>query len=320
MSPASNGLNPLRQIEFGLGTWQWGDRFMWNYGQGYGAADWRAAFDASLAAGVTLFDTAEVYGMGRSEKYLGQFLRTAKTTAPVVATKFFPFPWRLGQRALARALRGSLRRLGLPAVDIYQIHWPFPPVAIETWMEALADAVDARLIRAAGISNYNSAQTRQAYAALTQRGVRLASNQVPFSLLDRRIEHNGLLALCQELDIRVIAYSPLAQGLLGGTYTAENPPPGLRGWRYAQVLRRLEPLVQALREAGEAHGGKTPAQVALNWCLCKGTLPIPGAKNAQQAEQNSGALGWRLTRTEVARLDQLSDQVTHTPSGIPARA
>ncbi len=305
----ANGSNPLRQIEFGLGTWQWGDQFMWNYGRGYGEADVRAAFEASRTAGVTLFDTAEVYGLGRSEKFLGQFLRSAPTPV-LVATKFFPFPWRWNKGALLRALRGSLERLGLPAVDLYQIHWPFPPVAIETWMDALADAAQAKLIRAAGVSNYNPAQTRRAYAALKQRGLPLASNQVPYSLLDRRIEHTGLLALCQELDIRVIAYSPLAQGLLTGKYTPQSPPPGLRGPRYARLLNRLEPLTQALREIGAAHNGKTPAQVALNWCVCKGTLPIPGAKNARQAEQNAGAAGWRLTRAEVARLDQLSDEVT----------
>lgn len=309
MTFSANGGNPLRKFELGLGTWQWGDQFMWNYGRGYGAADLRAAFDVSQAAGLTLFDTAEVYGLGRSERYLGQFLRAAP--APVfIATKFFPFPWRLGRGALARALRGSLARLDVPAVDLYQIHWPFPPVAIETWMDALADAAAAGLIRAAGVSNYDPAQTRRAYTALKQRGLPLVSNQVPFNLLDRRIEQSGLLALCQELDIRVIAYSPLAQGLLTGKYTPQTPPPGLRGWRYARRLARIEPLLQALREIGEAHHGRTPAQVALNWCLCKGTLPIPGAKNARQAEQNAGARGWRLTRAEVARLDQLSDQVT----------
>jgi aryl-alcohol dehydrogenase-like predicted oxidoreductase len=305
----ANGSNPLRQIEVGLGTWQWGDQFMWNYGRGYGEADLRAAFDTSQSAGIILFDTAEVYGLGRSEKYLGQFLRAAPAPA-LVATKFFPFPWRWSKGALPRALRGSLARLGRPAVDLYQIHWPFPPVAIETWMDALADAAEAGLIRAAGVSNYNPAQTRRAYTALQQRGLPLASNQVPFSLLDRRIEHNGLLALCQELDVRVIAYSPLAQGLLTGKYTPQKPPPGLRGARYAGLLQRMEPLIQALREIGAAHNGKAPAQVALNWCLCKGALPIPGAKNARQAEQNASATGWRLTRAEVARLDQVSDQVT----------
>lgn len=299
--------NPLKHVELGVGTWQWGDQFLWRFGQGYNAQDLRAAFDASLATGLQFFDTAEVYGLGRSERFLGQFLKTTRDH-PLIATKFFPFPWRLTKGALTGALRQSLARLELKAIDLYQIHWPLPPLAIETWMDALADAAQTGLIRAAGVSNYDPAQTRRAYMALKGRGVPLASNQVRFNLLDRRIEHSGLLALCQELDIRVIAYSPLAQGLLTGKYSPGTPPPGLRGRRAAAQLQRSAPLIEALRAIGAVHNGKTPAQVALNWCVCKGTLPIPGAKNAGQAAQNAGAVGWRLTRAEVAQLDTLSDQ------------
>lgn len=308
----TNPHNLLDGLDFGLGTWQWGDQFYWNYGQGYAEADLRAAFEASLAAGVTLFDTAEVYGQGHSERFLGRFTREAQSAGrPVmIATKFMPFPWRLSKRALKNALRASLERLGLPSVDLYQMHWPFPPVSIETWMDALADEVHNGRVRAAGVSNYNIDQTRRAHAALKQRGVPLASNQVPYSLLDRRVEKNGLLALCQQLGVRVIAYSPLAQGLLTGKYTPAHPPPGLRRGRYGRRLAKIDPLIQLLRQIGEQHGdatgAKSPAQVALNWTICKGALPIPGAKNAAQAQHNMGALGWRLTDDEVARLDELS--------------
>ena len=131
-----------------------------------------------------------------------------------------------------RALRHSLDRLGLESVDLYQMHWPFPPVSIDTWMDAMADAVQAGLIRAVGVSNYNAEQTRRAHDALAKRGVPLASNQVDYSLLQRKPETNGLLALCKQLNVTLIAYSPLAQGLLTGKYTPQNPPPGLRGRRY----------------------------------------------------------------------------------------
>lgn len=299
--------NPLHHFQLGLGTWQWGDRFFWNYGQGYAAAELKDSFDVSVAAGIKLFDTAEVYGQGRSERFLARFKDGHK---PYIATKFMPLPWRLTKGQLHNALRGSLQRLELETVDLYQMHWPFPPVSIETWMDAMAEAVEARLVRAVGVSNYNIEQTRRAFSALKQRGLPLVSNQVPYSLLNRRNEHNGLLALCQELDIRFIAYSPLEQGLLTGKYTPENPPPGIRKQRYQNLLARIQPLVAALRDIGEAHGGKTPAQVALNWCIAKGALPIPGAKNARQAEQNAGALGWRLTREAVTRLDETSGRVT----------
>jgi aryl-alcohol dehydrogenase-like predicted oxidoreductase len=305
--------NPLHHIQLGLGTWQWGDRFFWNYGQGYAEAELKESFDVTVAAGITLFDTAEVYGQGRSEKFLAQFLQQARFRngqQPYIATKFMPLPWRLTKGQFRSALRGSLRRLDAGSVDLYQMHWPFPPVSIEAWMEAMTEAVEAGLVRAVGVSNYSSEQTRRAYSTLKQRGLPLVSNQVPYSLLNRRNEHNGLLALCQELDIRFIAYSPLEQGLLTGKYTPENPPPGLRKRRYQNLLTRIQPLVTVLREIGEAHGGKMPAQVALNWCIAKGALPIPGAKNPRQAEQNAGALGWRLTREEATRLDEVSDKVT----------
>jgi aryl-alcohol dehydrogenase-like predicted oxidoreductase len=297
----------LDDLEIGIGTWQWGDQWMWGYGGNYAAADVRAAFDACLAGGHNFFDTAEIYGQGRSERLLGQFARAAGQPV-VIATKFFPFPWRLGQGRLRSALRHSLDRLGVERVDLYQIHFPLPPVTIETWMAALADAVEAGLVGEVGVSNYNPAQLRRAYAALSQRGVKLASNQVQYSLLNRAPERTGLAALCRELDVRLIAYSPLAQGILSGKYQPNQPPPGVRGRRYNRAyLARVQPLLALLRERGEAHGGKTPGQVALNWLIGKGALPIPGVKNARQAEENLGAAGWQLTEAEILALDAASD-------------
>ncbi len=300
------GTTDLRITPLGIGTWAWGDRFFWGFGRGYDEADVQAAFQTSLAAGINFFDTAEIYGRGRSERLLGQFIRESGQSV-VVATKFFPYPWRLRRADLLRALRKSLERLGLSRVDLYQIHWPNPPVSIETWMAGLADAVDAGLVRAVGVSNYNVEQMRRAHAALAERGVALASNQVLYSLLDRQPEQSGLADTCRELGVTLIAYSPLAQGLLTGKYTPQNTPPGVRRFRYTrQRLAQVQPLIALLRQLGEAHGGKTPAQVALNWVMCKGAVPIPGAKNARQAQENAGALGWRLTDGQVAALDEIS--------------
>ncbi len=303
--------NFLDSIELGLGCWQWGDSLFWGYGRGYAGADVRAAFGAGLAANVTFFDTAESYGSGQSERLLGEFIK-ASGKQVVVATKFMPYPWRLRRGDLLKALRRSLDRLGLKQVDLYQIHWPFPPIPIETWMNAMADAVEAGLARAVGVSNFNVAQTRRAYAALAKRGVRLASNQVHYSLINRKVEHSGLLALCQELGVKLIAYSPIEKGILSGKYTPDNLSPGVRRGLYRrEYLARVQPLIALLRNIGQAHGEKTPAQVALNWLICKGALPIPGAKNAKQAEQNTGAVGWRLTAGEVAALEAASEQVMH---------
>jgi len=166
------------------------------------------------------------------------------------------------------------------------------------------------LVREVGVSNYDRSWTQRAYVALAREGIRLASNQGEYSLINRKVEKNGLLKQCQEQGVRLIAYSPLGMGLLSGKYTPENPPTGIRGGRYnRRFLERLVPLLTRMKRIGSDHAGKAPAQVALNWVICKGALPIPGAKNVAQAEQNAGTLGWRLTDEEVALLDEASDKL-----------
>jgi len=293
----------------------WGDRFFWGYGRAYSETDVKSAFELSLDAGVTFFDTAEIYGSGISETLLGKFLRESSrpqgTFPIVVATKFFPYPWRIHGGSLKQALLNSLKRLQMEKVDLYQVHWPFPPVPIETWASSLADVVEDDLTKAVGVSNYNPDQMRKAQAVLAKRGVLLASNQVEFSLINRKIEKNGLLKLCQEMNITCIAYSPLGRGILTGKYSSKNPPAGIRSRRYStKFLDRVEPILRLLREIGNENGGKTPGQVALNWVISKGAVPIPGAKNALQAQENAGALGWHLSESELAALDKVSDRLS----------
>jgi aryl-alcohol dehydrogenase-like predicted oxidoreductase len=296
-------------IELGLGTAAWGDRFLWGYGQDYKEEDLKQAFQSSLAAQVNFFDTAEVYGSGQAESLLGEFLKTTDLPAKI-ATKFMPYPWRLRRGSLLSALRASLARLGRTRVSLYQIHQPLPPVRVETWMEGMAEAFQAGMIEAIGVSNYDRTRTQRAYDALIRLGIPLASNQVEYSLLNRRVEKNGLLDFCKGLGITVIAYSPLAKGVLSGKYSAQSPPRGVRSTMYTPgFLAKTQALINQLRKIGSDRGGKTAGQVALNWAICKGTIPIPGAKNLQQAEQNAAAGGWRLSEDEVSLLDELSDRV-----------
>lgn len=294
----------------GVGAWAWGDRLMWGYGgSSYSDADIREAFDVSLANGTNWFDTAEIYGMGRSERFLGKFLPTT-TKEVLVATKFFPFPWRMRKAALIRKLKKSLGRLQLKQVDLYQIHMPLGRWSKPEYVSALADAVNAGLTRSVGVSNFNTEKTKLANETLKAAGVPLASNQVEYSLFDRRIEKNGVLDYCLENEITVIAYSPLAKGMVTGKYGPDNPPPGPRKRMYPpKKLQRAQPLITLLQEIGATHE-KTPAQVALNWTICKGTVSIPGAKNAKQAADNLGAMGWRLTPEEVAALDETSNNLS----------
>lgn len=291
----------------GIGAWAWGSRFVWGYGSGYTDSDLRAAFEASVKRGVRFFDTAEAYGMGHSERLLGEFAQAARADV-MIGTKFFPFPWRFGQGSIIHALRKSLERLAMQSVTLYQIHWPSPLISVGTMMQGLAEAVQAGLAEAVGVSNFNTEQMAEAYEVLTKHGISLASNQVEYSLIQRDPERSGLLDLCRDLGVTLIAYSPLGMGMLTGKYTPNHPPSGVRGRRYSQhFLLKLQPLIDLMRRIGEAHGGRTPAQVALNWVIAKGAFPIPGAKNPRQVDDNAGVLEWSLTEEQVAALDAASD-------------
>jgi aryl-alcohol dehydrogenase-like predicted oxidoreductase len=216
-----------------------------------------------------------------------------------------PHPWRINRSQLIDALRGSLARLGLPSVDLYQIHIPSKLAPPSHWADALADAVEMGLTATVGVSNYNADDLRRTYDILARRGIPLASNQVEYSLIKRNIESDGTLRACRELGVRVIAYSPIGMGLLTGKYTPSKPPSGARRMMVRGLIGRVQPLVSLLREIGEAHG-KTPAQVAINWTICKGTLPIPGAKTAKNAAMNAASANWRLTDDDIAALDEES--------------
>ena len=314
MTDISSETRFLHAIEMGLGAWQWGDRVLWQYGHGYGEEQVREAFQVSVAEGIRFIDTAEIYGNGISERLLGGFLK--ETDQPVlIATKFFPWPWRFLKGAIPKALKGSLSRMNVESLDLYQIHWPNPIMGTDRVMQGLAECVKSGLTRTVGVSNFGQSRMLAAYSSLSRHKVPLASNQVHYSLLHRTVEKNGTLARCQELGIRLIAYSPMEKGLLTGKYSAENPPPGARARQYARILPRLQPLTRLMTQIGQDHGGKSNSQVALNWVICKGALPIPGAKNAPQALENAGALGWRLTDDEVAKLDEMSDQIQDGQDG-----
>ena len=302
------GSSDLNVAPLGMGAWQWGDKSLWGFGKGYDKSDALAAFNVAVDAGINMVDTAEVYGGGVSEEIVGDCLRQAKRPV-VVATKFAPLPTRIGRRTVMRALDGSLKRMGVNTIDLYQVHWSFPMLPIDMLMNILADAVQAGKVRYIGVSNYNVAQMRLAYETLAKRGLPLVSNQVEYSLLHRTPEVDGIYAACRELNVTLIAYSPLAKGMLTGKYTPENPPPGLRRWMAQYrgvVLERIMVVTRELAQIGAAHD-KTPAQVALNWLARQpGVLPIPGAKNAQQAQANAGAIGWDMTDDEADSLSQVT--------------
>ncbi|CAM0905297.1 unnamed protein product [Alopecurus aequalis] len=318
-SKAMLGGSGVAVTKLGIGAWSWGDTTYWNDFQ------WddrklkaaKGAFDASIDSGITFFDTAEVYGAGvsgaiNSESLLGRFIKERQQKEVVdvaIATKFAALPWRFGRGSVLSALKGSLSRLGVSSVESYQLHWP-GIWGNEGYLDGLADAYEQGLVKSVGVSNYSEKRLREAYKRLKKRGVPLASNQVNYSLIYRNPEENGVKAACDELGITLIAYSPIAQGALTGKYTPANPPTGPRGRIYtSDFLSKLQPLINKIREIGGSYD-KTPTQVVLNWLICQGNVvPIPGAKNAEQASEFAGALGWSLTEQEVEELRSMAREV-----------
>jgi aryl-alcohol dehydrogenase-like predicted oxidoreductase len=311
METIALGKNGPQVTALGIGTWAWGDKLFWNYGNNYGVPQVEEAFKEAVDLGIAFFDTAEVYGLGESETLLGRLMK--ESDRPIdIATKYGPLPWRFSAGAVSDAISASLKRLQSDRVTLYQVHWPFTfLMSQETLMNALADEVQKGRIGCIGVSNYSAQQMRHAHEILARRGVELAVNQVQYSLLSRKVETQGIISTARELGITILAYSPLAQGLLTGKYTADrvNTPDGARKIdpRFSeQGLQKIAPLLDLLSKLGEKYG-KKPAQVALNWLIAQGNvIPIPGAKNARQARDNAGALGWRLQPEEVANLAQAS--------------
>ncbi len=276
------GLGQVSRV--GLGTWQFGSK-EWGYGDGYSGGVAADIVHRALELGVTLFDTAEIYGSGRSEKILAAALGDQRASV-VVASKLFPiapFPPIVGRHE-----RASAQRLRLDRIPLYQVHQPNPLVPDSVIMPGMRALLDDGRIGGVGVSNYSLARWRKADAAL---GRPVVSNQVQFSLA-RSAPLRDLVPFAARENRMIIAYSPLAQGLLGGRYGVGNTPGGVRSVNPLfgrENLRRVGPMLATLRQVAEAHQAK-PAQVALAWLL---SLPqvvvIPGASSVEQLEFNVAA-------------------------------
>lgn len=302
----------------GCGTWAWGNKLLWDYDESKDQ-QLQDVFNFCVDHGVTLFDTGDSYGTGklkgRSEKLLGQFSREYQGQEKdniCIATKLAAYPWRLNRQSMVAACRASAQRLGKP-VDLVQMHWPtanYAPWQENALLDGLADLYEQGEVKGVGLSNYGPKRLKEVYQKFAQRGVPIYTLQVQYSLLSTYpIKELGLKAICDELGIQLIAYSPLTLGLLTGKYGDGVFPKGIRGLLFRYLLPGIQPVLNTLETIANTRN-KTLSQIALNWCLCKGTIPIPGAKNMKQAQQNIGALGWRLNESEVAELDQASNQIT----------
>ena len=283
-----DGVGKVSRI--GLGTWQFGST-EWGYGDSYASGAARDIVQRALDLGVTLFDTAEVYGLGKSERILGEALGD-KRSSVALASKVFPiapFPPVIKQRE-----RASARRLRVDRIPLYQIHQPNPVVPDSVIMPGMRGLLDSGAIGAAGVSNYSLARWQKADAAL---GRPVISNQVQFSLA-RPAALEDLVPFAERENRIVIAYSPLAQGLLGGKYGVDNRPGGVRAANQlfgTENLRRVEPLLQTLRDVATEVGAR-PAQVALAWLVSlPNVVAIPGASSVEQLEFNVAAADIELS-------------------------
>lgn len=297
--------------QMGCGTWAWGNRLLWDYRPEMDDS-LREVFNFCASRGITLFDTGDSYGTGKlsgqSEKLLGQFdaaYQGDNKEQICLATKLAPYPWRLTKSAMVSAGRRSSQRLG--RLDLVQMHWTtanYFPWQEGSLLDGLAELCDLGIAKGVGLSNYGPKRLRWAYKRLNALGAKVQTLQVQYSLLSTYpVSELNLIEVCNELDIQLIAYSPLALGLLTGKYrTKADLPSGFRRFALGQILPGVSPLLSCL-EAVASCREKTMAQVALNWCMCKGAIPIPGAKNLQQAKQNAGALGWSLEEGEIDELE-----------------
>ena len=298
-------IDGLRTSVIGLGTWQFGSR-EWGYGESYAAETAPGLVRRALELGITMLDTAEAYGPGRSERIIAAALAAippADRADLIVATKFMPIA--PAEPILARQAAGSRRRLGVDALDLYYAHWPNPFVSVRRTMQALRPLVATGVVRRVGVSNYGLEQWRAAERALRAPVV---ANQVRFSLASSGPAHD-LVPYAVAHGRLVVAYSPLGQGLLtarpgNGAERAQRP----RGLRAASPLLRdgaraaAGPLVAAIAEVAARHEA-TPAQVALAWVIRhSNTIAIPGARTIAQLEENAAAADLVLTDDEVVRL------------------
>ncbi len=301
------GRNGPKVSEIGIGMWQAGGT---SWGKDVKDAECQAAMEHAIDLGINLVDTAEAYGDGHSEEVVGRAIRAAGRDRVFLATKVAGE--HLRARDVERACRESLRRLGIREIDLYQIHWPNPwsLSPIPETMRALEKLQRAGKIRHIGVSNFDVRDLEEARASLSRADV--VSDQVQYSLLHREPEA-GLTRYAKKEGIALLAWSPIAKGILAGSYTAaKRPDDRVRsdGELFRpHNLKAAAPLVARLRTVARAHH-KTPAQTALRWLADHpGVIPIPGVKRPAQAAENAGAGGWSLTRGERALLDRTSAAV-----------
>ena len=291
-----------------LGTWAWGAGAFGGdavFGSKTDVENLKPVFDAAMKAGLNLWDTATVYGMGESEKILGQLAGQYKRGEVQISTKFTPQIAEIYENSVEKMAEASIERMGCDFIDIYWIH---NPMYVERWTPGLIPLLKSGKVKRVGVSNHNIAEIRRANEILGEAGFKVSAVQNHFSLLYRSSEKGGVLDYCRENGIEFWAYMVLEQGALSGKYNKENPLPAEsdRGRKYNPVLPQLEALTAEMTAIGLKYGASC-SQIGISWAIAKGTLPIIGATKERHVVEAAEAARIQLTAEEVSVLEALAD-------------
>lgn len=290
-----------------LGTWSWGTGATGGdqvFGNNLNAEILKPVFDAAMNAGLNLWDTAAVYGMGSSESILGAFVKQYPREAVILSTKFTPQIAGTSDNAVEEMLNGSFKRLGTNYIDIYWIH---NPADVRKWTPGLIPLLKSGKVKRVGVSNHNLEEIKLANSILAEEGFKISAVQNHYSLLYRSSEEAGILDYCRENGITFFAYMVLEQGALSGKYNTQHPLPegSGRAQTYNKVLPQLEELTNAMKEMGNSRNASV-AQIAIAWAIAKNTLPIIGVTKVSQVEDAANASKISLTKQEIDKIEALA--------------
>lgn len=299
----------LNLPKLAIGTWAWGDvgnKETSYFGKNYNTETLRSVYKTALKNGLNLFDTATVYGNGKSEEVLGNFIKDSNRKDVIISTKFTP-QIAVGENAMKTMVKESENRLKTNDLDIYWIH---NPENVDKWTKELIPLIKSNNIKYVGVSNHNLSEIKQAQSILQKAGLSLSAVQNHFSILDRSSEKNGILDYCHENNIIFFSYMVLEQGILTGKYNIDNPLPDYseRGKIFNPILNKIEPIISELDKISKKYEA-TISQIAISWAIGKNTLPIIGATKEQQIISDVRATKINLSKDEINSLDKISSNL-----------
>ena len=298
----------MKKNKIALGTWAWGAGAFGGdavFGSNTNEENLKPVFTTAMKAGLTLWDTATVYGMGESERILGSLAKEVKREDVQISTKFTPQIAEVFENSVEKMADASIQRMKCDYIDVYWIH---NPMDVERWTPGLIPLLKSGKVKRVGVSNHNIKEIQRANEILKAEGFKISAVQNHFSLLYRSSEKGGVLDYCKENDIEFWAYMVLEQGALSGKYNKENPllEDSDRGKKYNPVLPQLEALTNEMKAIGQKYNASC-SQIGIAWAIAKGTLPIIGATKERHVVEAAEAVQIKLTEEEVKRLEQLSD-------------